>query len=518
MIKQLSRELEKRYHLVQAEGESKVGQHFLSRYRFAHTMFQQFLYNDLSAGERRLLHGDVALALEALYEGRTEASAVQLAHHYAAAGDEAKAAAYEIQAGDASKRAFAYTEARLHYRHALELLTSLEQTPAVQRTRIDTTINYVDSGYNSEVVVQLFTELKAAERFLQGLPLPLDHADRTRRAYLHGWLAYLHEFLNDSTAAFAYAQPLLEETKALGNQELSLEVAGLLGWIYALRGRFAQSLPLLTPSVANLDTRVSWPKWVQSATGLSFALAGGGRCAEGIAMAQKCVWLGQEAQHDLTVATGHGYLALIYLMIGDDIRTFEAAQSCIQAAERGNELSYVVHGYTLQGFAQSRQGQHELARQSIERAQQLAQRLNSAWLNRLLLLLGAEIALHSGHYAEAIAQSEQVVALAQTADNLWIQGRAQRTWAQALAADLTAGEQVAEHLAASLDAFGSGAAHIEAAHTHAVWGQLLAQREQSTEAQIHLAQAAAQYEQAGLLPQLADVRALLGAASSAAGS
>src|SRR4029079_410991 len=90
LLKDLGRELDKRHHLVYEQGETKVGQQFLSIYRFAHALFQHFLYNDLSTGERRLLHADVAAALEALVEGHTGASVVQLAHHYAQAGDTAK--------------------------------------------------------------------------------------------------------------------------------------------------------------------------------------------------------------------------------------------------------------------------------------------------------------------------------------------------------------------------------------------------------------------------------------------
>jgi predicted ATPase len=155
LLKELGRELDKRHHLVYEQGETKVGQQFLSIYRFAHALFQQFLYNDLSAGERRLLHADVAVALEALVEGHAEANIIQLAHHYAAAGDTAKAVDYELQAAEASKRAFAYPEARLHYRRALEMLPTLEQNATIYRRRIDTAVKYVEIALNSEAISDL---------------------------------------------------------------------------------------------------------------------------------------------------------------------------------------------------------------------------------------------------------------------------------------------------------------------------------------------------------------------------
>jgi adenylate cyclase len=79
LVRQLSRELDKRHHLVHEQGETRIGRQFLSLYRFSHALFQQYLYNDLGTGERRMLHGDAAEALEALYAGHTDEIALQLA-------------------------------------------------------------------------------------------------------------------------------------------------------------------------------------------------------------------------------------------------------------------------------------------------------------------------------------------------------------------------------------------------------------------------------------------------------
>jgi tetratricopeptide (TPR) repeat protein len=389
------------------------------------------------------------------------------------------------------------------------MLPSLEQTAAVYRTRIDTTINYVEVAFNSDEILSLLARLKEAETLFKELPVPADIEDRTRHAYLHGWLGYLHVFLNDSATAFAYIHPLLEETKAIGNEELYGEAAGLLGWMYSLRGRFAQAIPLLLPSVSYLHKTSSWLKWVQAATGLSFALGGVGRCTEGIAVAQKCISLGQEAQHDLTIATGQGYLALIYLMIGDANRALEAAHACIQAAERGGEFHQAIHGYLIQGSAQISQGNHDLAKASMQRAQQLAEQIGHEWTDLYVLVLDAEIALNSGQHADAIVQAQQVFAQAQGEDNLWMQGRALRIWGRAVAAsDPARWDEVEQHLGASLDAFESGEARLEAAHTHVTWGKLLAQRSNTQAAREHLAQASAQYEKSELTEQVAEVRAL----------
>jgi tetratricopeptide (TPR) repeat protein len=121
LAKMLARELDKRHHLVQETGEVRIGRQFLSWYRFAHVLFQQYLYDDMSAGERRLLHGDVATVLETLYGDQAGEIAAQLAQHYQEAGEDEKALAYLIRAGDAAFQAYAQNEAAAYYSRALNL-------------------------------------------------------------------------------------------------------------------------------------------------------------------------------------------------------------------------------------------------------------------------------------------------------------------------------------------------------------------------------------------------------------
>jgi ABC-type oligopeptide transport system substrate-binding subunit/DNA-binding SARP family transcriptional activator len=118
----LSQELERRHQLVQARGEIQVDHKFLSRYQFTHTVFQQYLYNTFGPGERRLLHGEIASALEDLYEDEGEQVTVQLARHYAEAGQVERAVEYLLRAGDRARDLYAFHEAIDFYKRALAFL------------------------------------------------------------------------------------------------------------------------------------------------------------------------------------------------------------------------------------------------------------------------------------------------------------------------------------------------------------------------------------------------------------
>ena len=120
-LRQLSQELEKRHHLIHERGDERAGKRILSRYRFSHQLFQRYLYNDLSAGERRLLHLEVAETLEGLYKENKDKITVQLARHYQLAGDNERARSYLVRAGKLAKRLFANLEAISHFTQALKL-------------------------------------------------------------------------------------------------------------------------------------------------------------------------------------------------------------------------------------------------------------------------------------------------------------------------------------------------------------------------------------------------------------
>jgi adenylate cyclase len=122
VLRALSRNLGASGHrLVRESGEVRIDGRFLSRFQFAHALFQAYVYNSLSTGERRLLHGEVGATLEGLYGDRSDEIAVSLAHHFIEAGQADKAAEYLVRAGDQARGAYANAEAVGYYQHALAL-------------------------------------------------------------------------------------------------------------------------------------------------------------------------------------------------------------------------------------------------------------------------------------------------------------------------------------------------------------------------------------------------------------
>jgi DNA-binding SARP family transcriptional activator/tetratricopeptide (TPR) repeat protein len=139
----------------------------LSRYRFRHFLFQQYMYQSLDPVARSWLHrvtGEGLEALANLQAGESslrEASPPRLAWHFEQAGQTAKAAGYLLQAGEGAYRLSANAEAIAYLQQGLALLEGLPATP--QRARQELSLQLalgqalmVSQGYGMPAVKQAF--------------------------------------------------------------------------------------------------------------------------------------------------------------------------------------------------------------------------------------------------------------------------------------------------------------------------------------------------------------------------
>lgn len=132
----LSRTLQKQYHLVTEGACVRSEKGIMSEFNFSNYIFQQYLYQELSATQRMLLHGDIAVILEDLFQDTLDDLAGDIARHYELAGEPAKALKYISITVDKMIGIAAFKE-------ALILITKvLEQFPIEidDRIRLDYTI------------------------------------------------------------------------------------------------------------------------------------------------------------------------------------------------------------------------------------------------------------------------------------------------------------------------------------------------------------------------------------------
>jgi predicted ATPase len=91
-------QLEDDYRLVSELEDQRLVVKVGPEYRFVHALLQQVLYQELSEGQRRLLHQVIARLLESLYGEEASRHSVTLANHYELGGNLPRAINYYFQA------------------------------------------------------------------------------------------------------------------------------------------------------------------------------------------------------------------------------------------------------------------------------------------------------------------------------------------------------------------------------------------------------------------------------------
>ena len=104
------------------------------RYVFAHSLIAQVLYDEIPRHRLRRLHRQAGEALERVRGERPEVAG-EMARHFLAAGDTARAARYARRAGDHAASLYAHAEAVRHYETAVDLLEEQDDVLGVALAR-----------------------------------------------------------------------------------------------------------------------------------------------------------------------------------------------------------------------------------------------------------------------------------------------------------------------------------------------------------------------------------------------
>ena len=277
VLRMLTTDLQRQHRLVQAQDEQHIGSQNLSHYRFGHVLFRDYLYSNLSPGERGLLHRRVGTALEALYEGKLEEIAARLVHHFA--GDPEKEQRYARLAGERAAAQYANEEALLHLSHALELtpesdlperfalllareqvydrqsdrdaqrqdLAVLEEVAAAladPQKQAEVALRQASCAYFSADITQCMAFAQAAA----GLAQSLGNPELEARAHRLWAMALGH--LGQQEASIRHQERSLALARAAGDRWLEAETLRQLSWNHLFLGEHDQAAALIEASLA----------------------------------------------------------------------------------------------------------------------------------------------------------------------------------------------------------------------------------------------------------------------------
>jgi DNA-binding winged helix-turn-helix (wHTH) protein/tetratricopeptide (TPR) repeat protein len=124
----LCENLARRDHVIRRLGAYQFPDGIIStRYQFVHIIYREVLYGRQAPGRRAKSHRLIGERLEALYSGRVEEIAAELAHHFEGASDWVRTVKYLRLEAQTAEQRYAHRESADILRHTLELISRLPE-------------------------------------------------------------------------------------------------------------------------------------------------------------------------------------------------------------------------------------------------------------------------------------------------------------------------------------------------------------------------------------------------------
>ena len=424
-------------HLLVAVTDGSV-----ERYRFRHALVQEAVYDDMLPTDRRQVHGEYARAIAArgVDSDGMASRLVELAHHWQAAQESARALRAAIGAGDATRSAFGFAEAAAMYERAIELW---DLVPAADRPRDRDLGDLFDAA--SAMVALVGDPSRAvvlAERAVDEMDRVAGPGNLARRATARERLGRAAWLAGDGARSIS----TLEEAAAmLRDTPPSIEQARVQAGLAAnlmLAGRVAESSPVAEAAIeiARAVGSAEIEAHVLSTLGVDRAWLGAVRA--GTELLERSLEMASAIGDATTIGRAYANLGTVRQMGGDLEGALATYRAGIEACRRyGNERTYgsylainsagelillgrhdeaadalagtlaagilpgiaTVHFYLTSASLNVRVGELETARSHLEIARHEAARIEDVQFAGDLEGIAAELALEEDEPAAALA-------------------------------------------------------------------------------------------------------------------
>jgi predicted ATPase/DNA-binding CsgD family transcriptional regulator len=348
-------------------------------FKFSHEKIRECLYAEVSVSRRRRLHEVIGHALESRYNQESTKSAYQLAElafHFANSSDRKRGATYARQAAEQALQSFAFKEAMVHYRMALEL----HDTDDVER-------GYLLLGLG-EAALLVGEESEAAIAYQAALTWFSQAGDvqaAARATHGLGLALWRQQALEAARTALEHALSLLENSDSAQVVRVLVDLATLLTIYMGEQAKGSAYAQLAMEMARRLEDRRLEASVIRAVVG-KLNLFGNDIPGAILSMEQALAIV--EADDDPSEAAKCClYLAGAYYFMGEIKRSYEVISRCIEYIERFRQPYQLRNTYSWLALLHSSQGAWTEAEQAIEHAQlqvdHLSNRASVAFLHQV---------------------------------------------------------------------------------------------------------------------------------------
>jgi predicted ATPase len=410
LLSELSRELSKRHRLVRELGEIVLGQQILSKFQFAHHLFQSYLYNGISAAERRLLHGEITNVLEDIFFGEEERMAIQLAYHSQRANLTDKALRYLRIAGDQSKESYANEDAIRYYSDLLELI------PDPTRERFDVlglrSSVFGILGQRPEQIADAEEMLGIARKVKDGL-LEID-------AQLALWDAYIE---GEHLLSKKPAEEALKLAKTIGNPVKEAGAIARLGVSAWFTNDYITSVDYLTSAITLFREEGMLLETTRCLTELSLTYGSLNEFPKAMECALEAIELSREIGDRRIEAISLRRLAIVHTHLEQHEEAMPIAEQALALHREVGDIDHEAAALNVLGIIYLWLGRLEQAETAFKQSLQLGHDLFSTTaIHFATWNLATSFYWTQGQYEDSVALVEREIEWAVSNEDEWLIG------------------------------------------------------------------------------------------------
>jgi len=399
-------------------------------YGFRHALYQEVVYQRLSAGRRARFHRLIGGREEAGYGARASERAAELAVHFERGRDYPRAVQYLQQAADNALRRYAYQEAVGHLTRGLELLTTLPPAPA--RTQQELAFRMALGlalmalkGYAAPEVEKAYT--RSRELCQQG--------GDTAQLFPVLWGLYAFYLVRaELWTALELGEQCLALAQGVEDAALLMEAHRALGNTLLFRGEFTPARAHLEQASALYDPQQHhFHAFVYAGDPEVVCLSYGawtlwflGYPDQALQRSRKALTLAQALSHPYSLGFALNWAARLYHYRREGQRAFEQADAGVALCTEQGFAYLAAMGTVSRGWALTWQGQGEEGLRQIEQGLAVFRATGAVLHQVYFLALLAEAYQSAGQCHAGLAVLAEALGVVERTEERWYEAELHR--------------------------------------------------------------------------------------------
>lgn len=420
------------------------------RFDFTHDRIREVIYAELLAPRRRLLHREVALAIESLPTDRVADETERLAYHALRGECWDKAVTHLRQAGLRAVARSAYREAVASLGQAIDTVGHLPESRETAELAVDLRLDLRSALLPLADVPRMLRCLGEAERIARAL------GDQRRLGIVLQLSVMPHVSAGHYEEALRCGRDALAIGAALADPAIEAPSLGALGMVHTARGELREAVEVLERNVKLLEGDLVYERFGQAVIPSAYAwcylaevLSDLGRFDEALAHAEQAVRISKAAGHrPFSLSFGLLNIGLTCVRRGDGPRAIPSLELALELCRMSEAAVRTASVTATLGAAYALAGRLDealmLVRNVLEDSQSHAHHRQPG----LVRLLAGMVCRLAGRLDEADAHARDALALARR-----LGGRGREAEGLLLSGEIalgTAGEDAEPHFRAAL--------------------------------------------------------------------